>query len=394
MIKNLFIVGTGNIVNALGGFVFVLAAAKVLSVSEYGTFALLTSIFILTAKLTELGTTSSFVSFSVKQNRSPFLGLLTLKVGMTILAFLFTLVVLYIYAQFNLTNVVLFFVGFVGYALNDYLFAVFQEKEKFLGTTLVNSLPAGLKLLFGAAIWFEFFKTTGSQVLGIYLLALLASVLIFPLLPSVDLSKNVNLKTDIENLIRLGFPGGFSQMLNLSIPAINGSLLYFTLSTHELGVFTFADKIASIMTLVGLSIFTVLLPKKAKDFKLTNNYSFNQLIPLIVIVIFSVTVIVMTASPVISNLFGQKYVESIFILKILAVTGGVNAVCLFLDNFFFVTESTKKLLGISFVKVTTLAVIGYFACLSYGVAGLAYVNLIVASLFLLVTVIGIKLIRR
>ena len=110
MFKNLAVVGAGNFINGLGGFLFLIATAKLLPISDYGKFALIASIFLLLSKLTELGTTSSFVALSIKYSKDYGRALMVTK-GILILAVL--ILSLPILNLFNLSHQSILFPFFI-----------------------------------------------------------------------------------------------------------------------------------------------------------------------------------------------------------------------------------------------------------------------------------------
>lgn len=394
MLKEIMIVGAGNLINAIGGFVFVLAIAKTLSIEEYGFFALMSTIFILTAKLTELGTTSSFVTLSIKNSFALIKSLGLLKLILGIIGFFFGTFLLYFYKLNSFSLILIFAVGYIGYALNDFLFAIFQYKEKFALTALVNALPATVKLLAAVLILFGFFKINLLSAITIYTFALLSSLICVLFLPKLTLDLSSQIKLNIKRLINVGFPGGISQALNLAIPTINATIIFFVGSSFELGIFSLADKISTVLTLVGFSLFTVFLPKNAKYYTESGKVDLKSLKLPVVISLLSTITIVAFADLAIRLLFEEKYVLSTPVLQILSVSAGLSAITSLVENYFFILNKTKKLLLINCVKIATLVVLGTIFTTNFGYLGLAATNVCVSLAALLITFLALMDIRK
>lgn len=391
MFANLVIVGLGNFINALGGFAYLISASKILSVENFGKYSFLISFFIFMAKLTELGTTSSFVSLSIKEGKNYNKSLLLLKVALTTIVILLSFPILSIYKFTNSEIFISLCVGYIGYALNDYLFALFQKDESFIKTTFVNALPALFKLIL-AFFFIFYFKTNNAPLLTtiiIYFFALFTSLFLFPF---VSKNKNPDPKNGVKNLARVGFPGGISQALNTAIPAINSSIILFKTSFEAVGMFSLAEKLSSILSLASLSIFTVILPNKAREMRENKNYSIRTSVMLSVVIIFCSVFMSLLAKSVLNLLF-IKYVNILPFFYILIFSSGFSAISGFLDNFFYVKEKTTTLLLTNISKIIFLVISAFYLTQNFGIIGTAYANLLTSILFAVVTFLIILRVR-
>src|SRR3989344_2661031 len=389
MLKKLFTVGGGNFVNGLGGFLYLIAVAKTLTIEDFGKYALLVFTFGLFSKLTEFGTTSSFVTQSIKLNQDHKASLLVLKLILTFLISLISLPFLYYYKMSTLTISTVFLIGLFSYALNDYLFAIFQLNEDFFKTTLVNSLPAIVKATASCLLLSGFFKVGLSGALSIYFMSLLSSLLIAPF-AKTGVLKKLSLKEGIVNLVKYGFGAGISQTLNLSTPAINSNLIKLSSTFSDVGIFSLAEKISTIFSLLSLSIFTILLPHKAKEVKKTGKYNFNQIGFFSLLTLFSITIMLLLSKPVMLFVFENKYEEYLPVLYIMTISAGIMAITTFMDNFFIIFEENKTLLQIKSARILTLVVLSVFLIKSYGIMGASYSNLISSGISFLITAYAIK----
>ncbi|MBI4091337.1 hypothetical protein HY419_01130, partial [candidate division WWE3 bacterium] len=279
-------------------------------------------------------------------------------------------------------------------ALNDYIFAHFQALENYLLTSLVNILPALAKLIFAFLLLFLLTNSSLEKTFFLYVSALLSSSLLIPLVKSGKTEEAVYLKDGLKDLALLGFPAGIAQALILALPVINNSILLATSSFTLVADFSLAEKIASIFAILAYSIFTVMLPQKAKEVFITKFYDFKHAIILSFVVGIAVAITYALSEPVISSLFGEKYLNSIPILKILAVSAGINSIFIFMENYFLIFNKTGVLLRLNSLRVLGLVILGSFLALNYGPVGLAIANLAVALLTLVALALEIYKIHR
>lgn len=379
MFINLVIVGMGNLINAFGGFAYLISASKILSVENFGKYSFLISFFIFMAKLTELGTTSSFVSLSIKEGKNYNKSLYVLKFILTVFVILISFPILLLYKFTNFEVFISLCVGYIGYVLNDYLFALFQKDESFIKTTFVNALPALFKLVF-ALLLISYFKTNDAPLLttlNIYFFALFTSLFLFPF---ISKNRQPIPNNGIKDLARIGFPGGVSQALNTAIPAINSSIILLKTSFEGVGMFSLAEKLSSIFSLASFSIFTVLLPNKAKEIRERKNYSIKTSI-LLSIIIFSCAIFMSLLAKSMLYLLFAKYINILPIFYILIFSASFSAISGFLDNFFYVKEKTTTLLLINITKIFTLVISVFYLTQNFGITGAAYANLFTSILF-------------
>lgn len=392
MYKNLIIVGTGNFINALGGFIYLLAVARVLTVEDYGKYAFLIATSLLLAKFTELGTTSSFVTQSIKNSKNYRKSLLFLKIGLTALVIVANTIILHFYNLLNLHTFLAFLIGYVGYSANDYIFALSQLSENFINTTLVNMLPALFKLILGIAFIFAFRNVTLNQTLYFYFLALLTSFFILPAIKKDTYEKEVETTKGIKDLANKGFLGGLSQALNLSVPALNSNLILLKSNFSQLGIFALSEKLSSIFVLASMTIFTVLLPKKAKEVKEKNKYDFSQVFILSFLIVLAAGIMIALSKPTLNLLF-PKYIETLPILYLMIISASLTAIATFMDNYFYIVEKTLNLLALNILKVLILGVSVFVLTAKYGIIGAAYANIITSVTILLLTFVTIKKIK-
>ncbi len=389
MYKNLIVVGFGNLINALGGFIFLYAAAKTLNLHDFGIYSLIIAIFILSAKFTELGTTSSFVALSIKEEINYKKSLIYLKFMQTVCVAVLIFPILYFYNLLNINILVAILLGFLGYAINDYIFSIFQLFEKFELTVLTNALPSLFKAL-SALYILSLREVRLEQVLLLYFISLLTSALFAPLTRKLNLTRKIEVSSGIKKLAKNGFPGGISYALNLAIPAINSNAIALLGTIESVGMFSLAEKISSIFSLASNSIFTVILPKNARETKYGPSFRYKETAILSFFIIVSAGIMIVINKPVLFFLFGNKFLSSVKILNLLVISASINAITMFLDNYFYIFEKTKTLLKLNFVKIILLIILGSLFFLKMGLIGMAYANILTMIIVLFLTIRVIK----
>lgn len=393
VLKNVFITGVGNFINAVGGFLFLAAATKALSVEQFGLYSLLIATFLLLAKITELGTTSSFVTLSIKDDRDYTKALFLLK---TLLTALMLLVLIPILLFYNLLTPSIFLacvVGLIGYAFNDFLFAQFQLRENFVLAAATNMLPALVKAAAALLILLGVVSGSFTLIIYLYFFALLASLLTAPFAKKRS-SSILPTQVGIKNLAIMGFPGGISQTINIGIPAINNNLINAFGSLANVGIFSLAEKLSSIFILASYTLFTVFLPKGAKETKTLGKYNFKQAFYLSLLIVAAMVVMIAVAKPVIQHIFGAKFESSIAVLYLMVIAAGISAITSFMDNYFYIVEKTYIALAINCSRLLVLAGASFILIARSGILGAALANIIAAATSLAITLITIIFLNR
>ena len=145
-------------------------------------------------------------------------------------------------------------------------------------------------------------------------------------------------------------------------------------------MFSLAVKLSSIFSLASFSIFTVLLPNKAKEIRERKNYSIKTSI-LLSIIIFSCAIFMSLLAKSMLYLLFAKYINILPIFYILIFSASFYAISGFLDNFFYVKEKTTTLLLINASKIITLIISVFYLTQIFGIIGTSYANLVTSILF-------------
>jgi O-antigen/teichoic acid export membrane protein len=389
-IVKIIFVGGGNGLNAIFGFIFLTAIARTLTLGDFGKYALITSLLVSLSRLMDFGTTATFVAKAIADKRET---LNSALISARIILFFLTIPVFLLAALiFNVltpTILLLFILGLVGYFLNYTFYAYFQKDQKFFNLVILNLLPAIVKVTFGILILLNLVHIDLISGFAIFSLSLLTSIFLFFAVPNEYKNITLGIK-GIKNLLKYATPAGISQMVFEGWPALNNGIAKFIRGFSDVGIFSLANKISQVFSLISYSIFTVLLPKNAKLKKQNVKYDFKETIFISVGVLMVSLVGVVFAEYFVDILFGEKFAESIRLLDILIFANAFSAIHTFMENYFFIEKKTKLILYINLSKLTifTISVVvltGYMQLM-----GLAVANLIASIGALFITFLFIK----
>lgn len=396
MLKNLLIkisfVGVGNIFNAFLGLLFLTAVARTLPVEVFGQYALLTSLLVSLSKIIDFGTNSTFVARSLSEDHDLKESFISAK----IILFLITLPVsLLILSFFKLTALPILFsflIGLIAYGINITLFAFFQKAEMFTHAISLNTVPAAIKGLIAILIFLNLLHLDFTQLFVIFSLSMLACSPLYLLLPK-QMRPRLGGKIDIKNastILKNTFSPGTSLLITNGWSALSNSLAKITKTFTDVGIFSIADKIANIFSLISLSIFTVLLPKNALRKKNKLSYEFKETTILSILILITAFFAIFASKLFILWFVGDRYKDSILLLDILIFASAITAIHIFIENYFFVEEQTKALLAINGTKLIVFVISSFFLIPIFSLKGLAFSQLISSITALIITILSIK----
>lgn len=383
------LVGAGNILNAALGFLFIAVVAKSLSLEDFGKYALLTGLVVSVAKLTDFGTNSLFVAQSITRNEHLISKFLSLKMLLLTIAFPISYLIL---ASFKLTTfqiVVTFFLGLLAYAANFALFGFFQKLENFTAAVLLNSIPAIIKGIFAGLVLAGAVELTFVNFFLVFVGSIFPSLLLFFFLPKGFYEFKFSLH-GIKSLFKETFPAGTSQLISEGWSSVANSIAKIAQGYVDVGLYAVADKISSIFSLVSLSIFTVLLPKNAKNKKSEHQFDFKETFLLSILILLISAVAITFAKTLVPLLFGSKFTGAIALINVMIIASALTAMHSFMENYFYIEGKTKTLLYISVTKLAVFLGFSFLLVPKYDLIGMIYAQLVAAVVALSVTVVAMN----
>ncbi|MBT6401560.1 oligosaccharide flippase family protein [candidate division WWE3 bacterium] len=383
---DIFVVGAGNGINALLGIMFFTAVARTLPIEDFGKYALLTSLLVSLSKIMDFGTNSLFVAKSITKPQQYINRFFTLKIILFFASILVGGVSLFYLKLLSPETLGIFVVGAIGYGINITLFAYFQRTERFVNAVLLNTIPGAIKAFTAVLVFTGLFTPNLIDAFAVFSFSILSSFLLAFFLPKDFLKAKFNFKDAIE-FLRETIPAGISQIIKEGWPAIANTLTKIFRTFSDVGIFSLAQKIADIFTLISMSVFTVLLPKNAHRKNKHQKYDLKETVLLGGGILLLAGIAMIVANYLTVPVFGEKFSDSLSLLNILILAAAVTAIHTFMDNYFFIEEKTKTLMTITIGKLGMFILTAVSLIPRFGLIGLASANLI-AALFALVITYG------
>lgn len=383
-LSKISIVGFGNIFNAFLGFFFLSAVAKTLTVEQFGKYALLTSLLVSISKIIDFGTNSIFVARSISNSKNIENTFVSLKFVLFLVTIPISVAALFILKLLTWQLFIIFLLGLIFYGINITLFAFFQRKEFFKEAVLLNTLPATVKGLIALATLTNVLKLDFVQAFAVFSVAMSLSTLLAGFVWD-DLKKIKFTTQGISEFLTNSIFAGISQIINNGWSAISNSIAKLIKGFTDVGIFSLADKIANIFSLISISIFTVLLPKNAQRRKNQLGYDYKET-GIIAGGILIMSLAAMFAARILINVvFQEKFADSIPLINILIAASSITAIHTFIENYFFVEEKTSQLFFITSTKLIAFLALCFLLIPIYSLQGLALAQLIAAIIGLIGT---------
>ena len=388
-LKKISLVSAGNIVNAFFGVAFLTAIARTLSLEDFGKYALLTTILVSMSKVIDFGSNSYYVTDSLTDKKYNLDTFITLKILLFILATVVGIITLKLIDIFDIKTLFIFVSGIVAYVFNTTMFAFFQKVKKYEFAVGLNSLPAFIKLIFAVFILLGFVELNLHQAFAVFSFSVFSSLLLITKLPQ-EFSK---IKLGFTNIKSLGIksaPGGIALVIQNSWPTISNSIAKIAQNFESAGIFSIADKIASIFSLISISVFTVLLPENAERKEEHKKYNFEETFYIAIIILILAVIATITAQILLPLIFGEKYLDSNQLVGVLIFSSAFTAIHTFLDNFFYIENEIKFLMYVNILKLFIFLFLGIIFIQHFSLVGLAYAHLLTSIFALGITSYKIK----
>lgn len=382
LISKISLVGFGNILNAGLGVILLTVAAKQLSLDDFGRYALLSSLLVALSKIMDFGTNSNYVAISLTRGHTDKTideALITLKLILMGFAAVVATIALIVFRLFTPIIWFVFILGLIGYGINLTLYPFFHKAEKYHYIVLLNTIPALIKGTAAILFLVEVLPASMVNFFGVFSVSMLASA-IFLVVSPVKLGGFTVRVSQALTLLKGSISAGISLFITSGFPAVANLVTKLIKGFKNVGIFSLADKVSNIFSLIAISIFTVLLPKNSLRKKANIKYDIKELFFLSAGVgtmsIFAAVVLPVALTIV----FGSKFSGSIEILDLLIFASAITAIGSFIENYFFIEGKTTTLAVISISKLAVFLVISLLIVPAYGIVGLAWCQLAVAIL--------------
>ena len=389
-----YIVFAGNVFSAFLGFLFTLVAARALTVSDFGIFSAATNLMYIFISLSDVGISAGLVNFvanfdseekyneSLKYIKSALLLRFIIISSICLPLFIFPR---YFASTFMATDyfqisfwVALISIGFIFYSLFPY---VFQAKRKFVISIMVeNSL--GIIRLIATLIFFILGGLTLSSLLFSTLISTLGPIFIgFGFLGMGFLYVRIN-KEVIKSLIKFSGWLGVNNIISSLTGRLDVQMLAVMLGATATGLYSIPIRLSTFIIVLTASFSAVLAPRLAsfKD-KDKEKIYIKKASLFLLPMICGVLIWIVISKPFILVLFGDKYLESVNVFRLLAL-----AAIPFLTTapavaaIIYAMKKTVYIGMFSFVQISALFILNYIFIPRFGVFGPAITLFIVNSL--------------
>lgn len=373
---NISIVSIGNIFNTVLGFLFLTAVARTLSLEDFGKYALLTSLITFLAKGTDFGTNSLFVSKSITSNEKNLVNIFySLKIILLLIVVPVSFIVLLALKILDPLIITVFLLGLIAYWANFTLYSLFQKEEKYIMLILVNSILAITKFIFAILIFLNLFKPTLLSSFSIFSLCVFPSLFLILFLPK-DLKTFTLSFNQLGKFFKEAFPAGTSLLISEGWSAIANTITSLLNNFSNVGIYSLADKLSAIFSLISFSIFTVLLPKNSKRKKDNQEFDFKETIVISIGLLLLALVGIVVSNIIVIPIFGEHFRDSLPVLYVLLFSSAFTAINTFMENYFFVEKKTNQLLPISLTRLVSFVGLSLILLPSYSITGIAYASLV------------------
>lgn len=368
-IKNIFIILSSKILASFFSFIYIYILIRKISVSEFGNYNLTVEMIALVTSLTDVGLTTGFVRFYSfyiinDQIKAKYLLKYILKIKFTSsLIFIFFInifslkISIFLFSNENYQNLIkISSILILFHTMEGFLLSILQSKEKFLKFSVIVLGVALLKIV----------TLLSLEKLGeINILNLLLNLLLISFCSCLSLSyflkDELKIKYFISNEKKQEVKKqliNFSKWVLLSSISVSifmrlDVIMLKKLSTEiELGFYSGAQKMATILPIITASLTTVLMPKvsKIKEKSEFKGYIKKSFI-LSAVICIPLIIIYLSANTFIPIFLGQKYENSIKIFKFLLLSYifgiFVNPISLILYNL----NKTKELSIMNLIQV-------------------------------------------
>lgn len=269
----------------------------------------------------------------------------------------------------------------------------FQKAERFGFAVGLNTLPALIKSLFAILIFTGLFSVSVNQAFFIFAGSVIFSSFLFHWLPD-EQKKFEFTKIGVRKMFKESAPAGIAIIIHDGWSAIANSVAKITRALTGVGIFSVADKIANVFTIISFSIFTVLLPKSAKTKRAEQSYDIKETFVLSFGILLLAVFAVMITGFAVPIIFGEKFLASISILNVLIFASAISAIHAFVENYFFVEEKTQIILGITLTRLLVFLAGSFLLIPIFSLQGLAYAQLLAATASLVLTIFFIYRLRK
>ncbi|OGG16296.1 hypothetical protein A3D77_02450 [Candidatus Gottesmanbacteria bacterium RIFCSPHIGHO2_02_FULL_39_11] len=330
--RNTYLVFMGNMISAVFAFIFTVVLYRVISLSDFGYYSAIFSLFILVCDVSDVGIGASLARFlpSLKNNRDRFntfikTSFLYQSGIVLVLCFLILILSNFLAGNFfhnpSLTPLVrVITVGIFGLTILNFFSYILSAEERFVGASVLSALSSILRLIFLILIILLSFVNLTSviwtQIASMILTAFVALAFI-----GTRFLKSSPSSKDFGELLKFSKFLGIARSLTAVSSRLDTLMLIAFTNSVETGIYATASRVISIYPLLAGSFTSVIAPRISGI--ATKNEFKDYLLKIILAtlgLIVTILVLIVIANPFITILFGEKAKDSVGVFQLLLVS--------------------------------------------------------------------------
>ncbi|MBP7859762.1 oligosaccharide flippase family protein [Patescibacteria group bacterium] len=401
-LRNVGIVTTGNIANAILGFISLIIVSRTLGPAHFGVFSVVFGFYFLISKLGDLGSNSTAVKyislFKSQKKEKDAQDVLAFFLGITYLfIFVYLIILIPFYKQIalllNIQNYSIYIlfalISAIGLILFNTYSVILQSLEKFNEFVLYYSVATLVKILgvlFLSAILF----LNLTSAITIYFIS--PFIGFFGMFFVIHFVYKYKAKPNLSrSTLKKISPFFYFMMFASVFAAINEQVgVFFSnifFSNFDAGIWGASSRLSSVFSLIAASIGTVLIPRASRytDIKNIKNFAYKSI--LLGLVLF-VAVLPVSIFPefFITLTAGEAYITGAPILAILCISGAFSILTAGFSSVFFSLNKAQYFTFVSIFNLVFQIPLMFLLGDMFGLIGLAYSQLVIAISILLISI--------
>ena len=403
--KDTFVLFAGNLGSAFWGFLFMLFAARSLSVYEFGVLSAVLNFATILVSLADIGISSGTVNFvsvhtargehkeANEYTKAAFIIRLSIVLGISLLVALFAPFISKTFLASSNPAMALWAAIIPIFLFPDMFFPfILQAKKKFLQSTVIDNAFYLARLLFALA-FYVVGALTMDKIFWAFGAGFVVSMILIAIFVGSDFMHSKPGKDKYTGLLKYSGWVGVNRIISSISGRLDIQMLASLSGALATGLYSIPSRLVGFLTVLVSSFSSVLAPRFASfgTRESEKKYLLKSLLAILPLAA-GVVLWILIAGPFILTLFGDKYLDSVPVFQALAAA---TIPYLFtVPSVTAIIYSMKKTVYIgaySFLHVTIVFLLNLYFIPKFGVFGPAITLAIAYSLLAIYTwVIVIK----
>ena len=329
--KDTFVLFAGNLGSAFWGFLFMLFAARSLSVYEFGVLSAVLNFATILVSLADIGISSGVVNYvsthtargedkeANEYTKAAFITRLLIVLGISAIVAIFAAFISKTFLATSDHKVAIWAAVIPIFLFPDMFFpSILQAKKKFLHSTVIDNAFYLARLLF-AFVFYVVGGLTMSKAFWAFGAGFVVSVILIIVFVRGDFLKSKPGKDKYTGLLKYSGWIGLNRIVSSITGRLDIQMLASISGALATGLYSIPSRLAGFLTVLVSSFSSVLAPRFAsfgsKDTE--KRYMLKSLLAVLPLAA-GVIIWIIIAKPFILTLFGDKYIDSIPVFQALA----------------------------------------------------------------------------